>query len=116
MTHTYICILKDSEISLWGLSGKERLIRMIESHDNVELVDRTSQVPENAPVLLLRGDYLFESRVLKELIGRDEDVAVSASNSDQIVAARASSSNLEVLSQELLGESDKKIITMIRGF
>ncbi|MBT7952998.1 MAG: CDP-alcohol phosphatidyltransferase family protein [Gammaproteobacteria bacterium] len=113
MTHTYICILKDSEISLWGLSGKERLIRMIESHDNVELVDRTSQVPENAPVLLLRGDYLFESRVLKELIGRDEDVAVSASNSDQIVAARASSSNLEVLSQELLGESDKKIITTL---
>ncbi len=106
MTHTYICILKDSEISLWGLNGKERLVRMLASYDEIELVDKTSQIPANTSMLLLRGDYLFDLRLLKELIEMEGDVAVCASNNEQIVAARTNSSRAEILSKELLGVTE----------
>ena len=111
MTHTYICIIKDSEISLWGLSGKERLIRMLGKHDEIQLVDKISQIPANTSMLLLRGDYLFDSRILKELIEMKGDIAVSSSSSKQIVAVRTNSIEAEVLLKELLGETDKKVIS-----
>lgn len=115
MAHTYICILKDSEILLWGLSGKARLMRMLGRHAEVELIEKTSQAPANASVLLLRGDYLFEPRLLKELIDIDGDIAVCASNTDQFVAVKTISANAELLSQELLGETVKKIIPTLEN-
>jgi phosphatidylglycerophosphate synthase len=113
MTDTYICILKDTDIKLWGLSGRERLSRMISKHDNAVIVEEASQTPANMKVLLLRADHLFEPRLLQALLQLENDMALYASNSDEVVAVRTKSEDAQTLTQELLGEAENKLISTL---
>lgn len=67
-TNTYIYIHGDSEVKLWGLSGRERLERMVRSFQHVKLIDDPLKTPDDLPILLLRADHLFDSRVISTLI------------------------------------------------
>ena len=113
MTDIYICILKDTGITLWGLSGRERLSRMVRKHDNAVTIEEASQAPANTTVLLLRADYLFEPRLLQGLLQLENDIALYASNSDQVVAVRTKSEDARTLTQELLGEMENKLMSAL---
>lgn len=67
-TNTYIYIYGDSEVKLWGLSGRERLERMARSFKQIKLIDDPLKAPDDSPILLLKADHLFDIRVISALI------------------------------------------------
>ncbi len=76
MLITYLYIFGESEINLWGLSGRERLQRLAASLKQIRLTDNLTDIPEDAPVLLLRADHLFDARVIATLSNLQEDIVL----------------------------------------
>ena len=60
----YWYLLKDSPVRLWNLTAKERFERVLKSLGTFEFVKDVHALPEGASVLILRGDYIFDARVL----------------------------------------------------
>lgn len=90
---TCIYILGDSETTIWGLSGRERLQRMLKAFTQIRLVDSPEQIPVHAPALFLRADHLFDARVLTALINTRVDLVLS-SDIGQSVAIRITDGNM----------------------
>ncbi len=111
MSNTYIYILKDTDVMLWGLTGRERLTRMLKAHEGVDFIMGISEAPANATILLLRADYLFDPRLLAPLLELQEDIALYASNSHQIVATKVKSAHAQQVLDELLEEVEIKLLT-----
>lgn len=72
----YAHLLGDSDIELWGLTSRERLRRQVVELPDAVLVDQLGTVPEDATVICIRADYLFESRTIKALAERGRAVLV----------------------------------------
>jgi phosphatidylglycerophosphate synthase len=78
----YIHVFDESPVQLWGLSSSQRIRREIEwelssqkgklpgvaTGQSLEFIDDLQQLPAEADVVLLRGDYLYDVRVLTGLI------------------------------------------------
>ena len=79
----YIHIFDKTPIQLWGLSSSQRIRRELEwelsslkgkdsaivSAGPIEFVDDLQQVPADGEVILFRGDYLYDVRIITNLIG-----------------------------------------------
>lgn len=100
---TYITIIGDSDIRLWGLGGRERLQRMLRVFTGIELVEETAGLPAHAPVVVLRGDCLFDARILKALIGAETEFLLYAGG-ERPVAARVDASAAKDAAAVLRGE------------
>lgn len=81
---TYIHLIGESEIKIWGLSGRERLQRMLESNDGVKLVDQVEDIPDDVPVLFLFADNLFDPRVLTALLDAQEKCMLCTDKNEQV--------------------------------
>lgn len=90
---TYIYILGDSETNIWGLSGRERLQRMLRAFTQTRTVDSIEQIPADAPALFLRADHLFDARVLAALINTRVNLVLSG-EMGQPVAIRITDGNM----------------------
>lgn len=75
-TSTYIYIFGESEIKIWGLTGRERLQRMVSTHKNIKLVETVDNIPDSATTLFLNANFLFDPRVLTALFGLEKKVAL----------------------------------------
>jgi phosphatidylglycerophosphate synthase len=62
----YLRLIGNSPLRLWGLDSRQRLQRLL---PNAELADDPGNPPDSARVLLVRGDYLFDPRVIRALAG-----------------------------------------------
>ncbi len=82
-------IVHESTIRLWGLSASERVSRVLGQKHDVSLVASLSELSGDARVLLLRGDYLYDARVL-EALAKAEDVVLTAPSEDGRDAIAAS--------------------------
>ncbi len=58
----------DSPVKIWGLTSYTRNMRVLKSAGVTHLVDDIAAVPDNGSVLLLRGDLLFDDRVINYLV------------------------------------------------
>ena len=85
----YVRIIGDSPVEIWGLGGQARLTRMLESMDGVQLVTDQTPAPAGVPVLLIRGDYLFDRRLLQAMLQHDEDFALYNRACGAVVALRS---------------------------
>ena len=79
----YIHIFDKTPIQLWGLSSSQRIRRELEwelsslkgkdsalvSAAPIEFVDDLQQIPADGEVILFRGDYLYDVRIITNLIG-----------------------------------------------
>lgn len=62
----------DSDVKLWGMSGRQRLQRMLtETRSAFELVESLTGLSESGLILLIRADYLYDGRVLQALLSFD---------------------------------------------
>ncbi|TDO07743.1 phosphatidylglycerophosphate synthase [Halomonas ventosae] len=59
---------EDADTSLWGLTPRGRLQKMLSAMDGVELGDTEAAVAAGSDVLLLRADYVYDPRVLSGLL------------------------------------------------
>ncbi len=77
---TYIYIIGNSETDLWGLSGHERLQRMINnSKQPITIVNDPETIPGQASALLLYASYLYDSRVLASLLDMQKPMVLYSS-------------------------------------
>ena len=64
----YARILQESPIQLWGLSSRERLERMLNKVGVTTILEGEQTLDENDTVLLLRGDFLYDQRIIANMI------------------------------------------------
>lgn len=64
----YAHIISDSPARIWGLTSRQRLLRVLKGAGVTNLVDDIAAVPENSSILLLRGDYLYDDRVVNYMV------------------------------------------------
>ena len=102
---TYIYILGDSETDIWGLSGRERLERMLRGFSQTRTVDSPDQIPVPAPALFLRADHLFDARVLAALINTRENLVLN-SDAGQPVAVRITDGDMRHVLANFMGEGE----------
>ncbi len=105
----YACILRESPIRLWGLSSRERLERILKRAGVVNFAEDLESIPDESSVLLIRGDYLYDERVVPALVkNTDVVLQVGPNGSRTAVAAHVSSGNAaqaEELLSGVLGQS-----------
>jgi phosphatidylglycerophosphate synthase len=65
----YVRIFRESPVRLWGLSSRERLERMLAKSGTPIIIERKPLVAADDTVLLLRGDFLYDKRIIQNMIG-----------------------------------------------
>lgn len=81
-------IVGETPVLLWGLSSHERYRRMLKHAGMTTMVEDVSSVAPGDSVLIIRGDYLFDGRVLHSMANSlNVMLEASAGPSRQIVAA-----------------------------
>ncbi len=89
-------IIDDSPVKIWGLTSRQRIRRVLNSAGVTDIVDDIASVPETGSVILLRGDYLFDDRVIKYMVdAQDMLLQLPQARSNGIVAAKVASSLAE---------------------
>jgi len=84
----YAHFIHDSPVKLWGLTSRQRKLRVLRSAGVTDIADDLTVVPDNSSVLLLRGDYLFDDRVIHYLVQTpDVLLKISQTPTDISVAA-----------------------------
>lgn len=63
-------VLGESPVRLWGLSGTQRLERQLRALGVRLWHDGSTPLPEGSSVIVLRGDLLYDARVLAGLVAR----------------------------------------------
>ena len=64
----YAHIIADSPVKLWGLTSRQRKLRVLRNAGVTNIVEDIDELPDNSSILLLRGDYLFDDRVINYLV------------------------------------------------
>jgi phosphatidylglycerophosphate synthase len=68
-----VSIIHDSPIRLWGLSSRERLERMFKKAGLPGIQEEPLSADEDT-VLILRGDYLYDQRIIQNLLDKNSVV------------------------------------------
>ncbi len=86
-------IMGESGTRLWGLSSRERIARQLREVGDISLLDSLDPLSVDlsvdavdARVLLVRADYLFETRTLAALARQTNTILVTAGESDPAAA------------------------------
>ncbi|MDP1559445.1 MAG: CDP-alcohol phosphatidyltransferase family protein [Nitrosomonas sp.] len=109
-TTTYIYIIGDSEADLWGLSGRERLQRMVNAAKQATLTKDLEKIPAKAPIILISANHLFDARVLTALVGMQEQMVLY--NNDNVpVAIRTEGYEAPRLLRSILSEPNGHAVT-----
>lgn len=99
---TSVHLINDSPASLWGLTGRERLIRQLRALGVTDFVSGAGTLPNTGRVLLLRADHVMESRALKGLLALDGVLKVD----DRPVAAHVDATRAGEALEALAGKGD----------
>ena len=65
---TYVQIIGDSQTKIWGMTGRERLVLMLEKIHDVKIISTQAELPPSTPIIFLRGDYIFDARILHTIL------------------------------------------------
>ena len=88
----YVHIINDSPTKIWGLTSLQRQLRVLKGAGVTNIVDDLAVAPENSSVLLLRGDYLFDDRVINYMVQTpDILLTIPQGPADAMVAAHVAS-------------------------
>ena len=88
----YAHIIKDSPVQHWGLTSRQRILRVLKSAGDTRIVDDIASPPQSNSILLLRGDYLYDDRVVKYMVDSQEVLLeVEKGQRHLVVAAKVSS-------------------------
>ena len=100
----YAYFINKSPVKLWGLTSRQRNMRILKNAGVTNFVEDISTMPENSSALLLRGDYLFDERVIRYLVqSPDFLLKISQAPTDRFVAAHVAT------------EKSAQAVEMIKG-
>ena len=102
---THVHMVNQGSVSLWGLTAEERLKRMLVRAGGLELVDDPASLPAEDTVLLLRGDFLYDNRIISRLVSEENILLQTSSEGNTVsVAASVRCDRAEQAKQYLLGD------------
>jgi phosphatidylglycerophosphate synthase len=85
-------IINDSPTKIWGLTSLQRQLRVLKGAGVTNIVDDLAVVPENSSILLIRGDYLFDDRVVNYMVQTPETILkIPQGSASALVAAHVAS-------------------------
>lgn len=64
----YAHIIKENPVQHWGLTPRRRILRVLADAGVADILDDITALPAEGSVILLRGDYLFDDRVIKYMV------------------------------------------------
>lgn len=99
---TEVHLVGQCTVTLWGLTSRERLRRVLRRLPDAQLMEAGRPLPDDGNVLLLREDYLYDERVLRGLL-RSEGVALQDPRDGKIVAACVPANRLDEQAARLQG-------------
>ncbi len=85
---TYVQIVGDSGTEIWGMTGRERLVRMLENTGAVKIISTGTELAPGTAVIFLRGDYIFDGRILQAVLGRESEFVLYEQDGRAAVAMR----------------------------
>ena len=97
---TYIYIFGESTTRIWGLTGRERLQRMLKIKKHIIFTENVEEIPVGATVLFLNANFLFDARVLTALLNMEKKIALY-SNENSPAAIRTDGSQASRLLRNL---------------
>ena len=104
----YAHIINDSTVKHWGLTSRQRLLRVLNSHGVSDVIDDITAIPQGGSVILLRGDHLFDDRVIKYLIDTEDVLLqVTRDRHPEFVAARVRSALAAQAADIIEGTGDR---------
>ncbi len=71
-------ILAEAPVKLWGLSSRQRLERILKKINITSVIDNPESVAPEDSILLLRGDYLYDERLIRNLVPKSGTVLQTA--------------------------------------
>ena len=84
----FVYIVNDAPISLWGLTSRERLQRMVTRAGNFTILESLTSLPPGSSVMILRGDFLYDDRIIKRL-AKEENTLLQVSIKNNLVPVAA---------------------------
>ncbi|QUN70791.1 CDP-alcohol phosphatidyltransferase family protein [Pseudomonas sp. BYT-1] len=99
---TKVYLVGQCTVTLWGLSSRERLHRMLRRLPKVHLLGAGQPLPKDGVVLLLREDYLYDERVIRGLLA-SEGVALQDPRNGTVAAACLGADQLDERAVRLEG-------------
>ena len=85
----YAHIIKDHLVLHWGLTPRQRILQVLADAGVTDILDDIAALPAEGSVILLRGDYLFDDRVIKYMVeAPDMMLQANGEPNHPIVAAR----------------------------
>jgi phosphatidylglycerophosphate synthase len=94
----YAHIIKENPVQHWGLTPRQRILRVFADAGVTDILDDMAALPTEGSVILLRGDYLFDDRVIKYMVdapdmmlqtNREPNRPILAARVDAHLTARA---------------------------
>ena len=83
---TTVYIFHESPVKLWGLTSRERLERVLAKAGINDFISDPGQTTGDN-VLLLRADYLYDDRVIQNLLESPDTILLAAKEGDRIPVA-----------------------------
>ena len=97
-----VYIVNEPTTRLWGLTSRERLKRTVQQAGVSNVVDDLASIPSNSVVLLLRGDCLYDGRVLKSLVQEENLLLQLPVKQTQVAVAAVVPASLVYQARNLL--------------
>ena len=107
--NSYVQIIGDSHIEIWGMTGRLRLTRMLERINGVTIITDGTELPAGAPIIFFRGDYLFDTRILQAVIGTDSQFVLHEQGARTAVAIRTSDYDVNIFNDDHYPDALPKI-------
>lgn len=99
-------ILAEAPIRLWGLSSRQRLERILKKINITSVIDDPESVSREDSILLLRGDYLYDERLIRNLVQKSGTVLQTAAEAgSRPVAAHVAASDALAVREVMDGKS-----------
>ena len=111
----YAHIINDSPVQHWGLTSRRRIQRVLNSLGIPDVIDDIASIPQGGSVILLRGDYLFDDRVIKYLADT-EDVLLQITRDQhrEMVAASVSAPLAEQVADIIKGTGGEQPLPSVK--
>jgi phosphatidylglycerophosphate synthase len=100
---------------LWGLSSRQRLERVLKRAGVQDFIQNLESVTNHHAVLLIRGDFLYDERVINGLVEKVSVLLCTDSGKGKTpVAAHVPSNRVQAIYKVMIGEADEESLSEIK--
>jgi phosphatidylglycerophosphate synthase len=98
-------IFAETPVQLWGLSSRQRLERILKKMNVSSWLDHPAAASAADSILLLRGDYLYDERIIQNLVQKPGTVLqISENGGEKAVAAHVAAHDALIVRDFLDGK------------